>query len=103
MAYAAGDLGCVPLDLHSPAAAVAELATGHVPVEIVRLHPKTRGKALDDAREAGAVRLAGGCETERHAPSLFAGNSAAVAPTPGGAGMGGVGEGALRYEHAALR
>ena len=66
MAHAGGDLGAVALDLHPPAAAVAELAARHVAVELVLGELEARGQALDDARQAGAVRLAGGDETERH-------------------------------------
>ena len=66
MTNAAGDLGGVALDLHSSAAAVAQLAAGHVVVEVLGPQLKARGQALDDAGETGAVRLAGGDETERH-------------------------------------
>ncbi len=68
VADAPGDLGGVALDLHPPAAAVAELAARHVLVQILRAHLEARGQALDDAGQAGAVRLAGGDQTERHAP-----------------------------------
>ena len=84
VADAAGDLGGVALDLHPPAAAVAELAAGHVVVEILGAHAEARGQALDDAGQAGAVRLAGRYETERHAPSLFAGDSWSVRRGSGG-------------------
>ena len=66
MAHAAGDLGAVALDLHAPAAAVAELAARHVAVEVLGRQLEARGQPLDDARQAGAVRLAGGYQTERH-------------------------------------
>ena len=66
VAHAARDLGRVALDLHAPAAAMAELAARHVRVEVLGAQLETRGQALDDAGQAGAVRLAGGYETERH-------------------------------------
>ncbi len=62
MAHAAGDLGAVALDLHAPAAAVAELAARHVRVDVLGREREPRGQALDDARQAGAVGLAGGYE-----------------------------------------
>ncbi len=63
MTDAARDLGRVALDLHAPAAAVAELAARHVGVEILRAQLQARGQALDDAGQAGAVRLAGGYQS----------------------------------------
>ncbi len=66
MAHAAGDLGAVALDLHAPAAAVAELAARHVAVEVLGGQLQARGQPLDDARQARAVRLAGGYQTELH-------------------------------------
>jgi hypothetical protein len=59
-------LGRVALDLHAPASAVAELAAGHVAIEILGADLKARGQTLDDAGQAGAVRLAGRDETDRH-------------------------------------
>jgi len=41
---------------------VAQLAPGHVLVQILRVDLKARGQALDDAGEAGAMGLAGGGE-----------------------------------------
>ena len=70
------DLGGVALDLHAPAAAVAQLSPGHVLVEIARRDHEPCGQTLDDAGQARAVRLAGGYQTERHTPSLFAAPSA---------------------------
>jgi hypothetical protein len=56
----------VALDLHPPTTPVAELTPGHVFVQVLRPQLHARGEALDDACETGAVRLAGGDETERH-------------------------------------
>ena len=73
MTNAGRHLGRVALDLHAPTAAVAELAARHVVVEILGAQLQARGQALDDAGQAGAVRLAGGDQTERHVRlSLFA-------------------------------
>src|SRR5436305_94257 len=69
----AGDLGAVALDLHAPATTVAELAAGHVGVEILGRHLQAGRQALDDARQAGTMRLAGGYEAEGHGPSLLPG------------------------------
>ena len=44
VADAAGDLGRVALDLHAPAAAVAELAARHVGVEILRRSCRPAGR-----------------------------------------------------------
>ena len=80
MTHAARDLGGVALDLHAPSPAVTELTAGHVSVEVLGAQLETRGQALDNAGQAGAVRLAGGYQTERHLrPILFAGGSASVA------------------------
>src|SRR5205807_3099337 len=51
---------------------VAELAARHVPVEVLGRDLQARGQALEDARQARTVRLAGGCETKRHTPKLIA-------------------------------
>ena len=80
VAHAGRDLGRVALDLHAPAAAVAELAARHVGVEVLRAQLQARRQTLDDAGQAGAVRLAGGYQAERHLrPSLFADGLSAVA------------------------
>ena len=101
---APGDLGGIALDLHPPTAAVAELTTRHVLVEIPLTHLKARGQTLENACEAGTVRLAGGCETERHLPSLFARNSAPVAPaSERDAGASDGCRAAGEYEHTPLR
>src|SRR3954470_1164301 len=59
-----GDLRAVALDLHAPAAAVAELAARHVAVDRLAIELEAGGQPLDDAGQAGAVRLAGGDELE---------------------------------------
>ncbi len=83
VADAGRDLGRVALDLHAPAAPVAELAARHVGVEILGAQRETRGQALDDAGQTGAVRLAGGYQAEGHfRPSLFAGSWGPVSARP---------------------
>ena len=72
MAQAPRDHRGVALDLHAPSAAVTELAARELVVEVLGAKLEPGGQPLDDACEAGAVRLAGGYETERHAPSLCA-------------------------------
>ena len=71
MAYPAGHLGAVALDLHPPAAAMPELAARHVAVEVLRRQLEAGRQALDDARQAGAVRLAGGYKSELHGSKLI--------------------------------
>ena len=71
VAHAGGDLGAVALDLHAPAAAVAELAAGHVGVERILGQAQAGGQALDDAGQAGAVGLAGGDQTEAHGQPAY--------------------------------
>jgi hypothetical protein len=66
--HATRELSAIALDLHAPAATVAELATRHVTVEILPSQLEARRQALDDARKTRAMRLAGGYETERHCP-----------------------------------
>ncbi len=66
VAHAGGDLGGVALDLHAPAAAVAELAPGEVGVQHVLVEREARGQALDDAGQAGSVRLAGCDQAQAH-------------------------------------
>ena len=60
MADPGRDLGAVLLDLHPPAAAVAELAPREVVVEVLGTQLEARGQALDDRDQAGAVGLTGG-------------------------------------------
>src|SRR5262249_37329253 len=71
VADAAGDLGGVSLDLHPSPPAVAELAAREVRVQILGAHLQAGRQTLEYAGQAGSVRLAGGSETERHAPSLY--------------------------------
>ena len=73
VANSAGDLRCVALDLHAAAATVAELAPSHVRIEVLRCDLKASRQALDDASQARAMRLAGGCQSKAHERSLFAG------------------------------
>ena len=70
VADAGGDLGGVALDLHTPAAAVAQLAPRHVGIDGRRVELQPGGQALDDAGEAGSVRLPGRDQAQRHACKL---------------------------------
>ncbi len=74
VAHARADLDRVGLDLHAPAAAVAELAPGHVAVQRLAVELEARGQALDDRDEARAVRFAGGCEGQFHGASVIGGH-----------------------------
>ncbi len=65
VAQAGADLDRVGLDLHPPAAPVAELAAGHVAVERLAVEGEAGGHALDDRDQPGAVRLACRGEAER--------------------------------------
>ena len=67
VADAGGDLGGVALDLHAPAAAVAELAPRHVVVDRLAVELEPGGQAFDDGGEAGPVALPGGDDAQRHA------------------------------------
>ena len=64
MADPGADLDRVALDLHPPAAAVAELAAGHLAVDALAVELEPGRQALDDRDEPGAVRLAGGGEAK---------------------------------------
>ena len=67
VADAGADLDGVGLDLHPAAAAMAELAAGHVAIEPLAVELETGRHALDDGHQSGAVRFAGGREVEaRH-------------------------------------
>jgi hypothetical protein len=55
------DLGGVGFNLHPAAAPVAELPTCEICVERSAIDLKSCWEAFDDAGEAGAVRLSGGC------------------------------------------
>ena len=65
VANAGADIGRVGLDPHAAAAAVAELAPGHVAVERLAVELEPGRHALDDRHEPGPVRLPRGGETER--------------------------------------
>ena len=77
VAHAGGDLRAVLLDLHAPASAVTELAPGHVAVDRLGGQLEARGQPLDHGDEAGAVRLAGCGEAQRHGANTL---SRVVAP-----------------------
>jgi hypothetical protein len=64
MAQPGTNLDRVGLDLHSPAAPVAELAPRHVPIERLAVELEPGRHSLDDRDEPGPVRLARGCEPE---------------------------------------
>ena len=80
MAHAGADLDRVALDLHPPAAPVTELAASHLAVEALAVELEARGKALDDRDQAGAVRLAGGCEAKRCHRAANPSGAASAAP-----------------------
>ena len=67
VAHAGADLDRVGLDLHPPAAPVAELAPRHVAVERLAVELEPGRHALDDRDQARAVRLACGGEAEARA------------------------------------
>jgi hypothetical protein len=58
----------VALDLHTPAPTVAELASGHVAVQVLLGQAQAGRETLDDACQSGAMRLPGGYEAEHHGP-----------------------------------
>ena len=66
MAHAGRDLGAVLLDLHAPAAPVAELAPGKVAVDVLGAQLQPGRKALDDRGQPGTVGLAGGYKAQGH-------------------------------------
>ena len=71
VAQAGADLDRVGLDLHPPAAAVAELAPRHVAVERLALELEPGRHPLDDRDQARAVRLPRGRKSKRaHAARL---------------------------------
>ncbi len=76
------DLDRVALDLHPPAAAMAELAARHVTVERLAVELEPGRQALDDRHEPGAVGLAccGEAEGAHRAPRLSA--NAMLLPVP---------------------
>jgi hypothetical protein len=68
------DLGAVGLDLHPPAAAVAELASREVAVDVLGPQLEPRGQALEHGGQTRSVRLSGCREAQRHrAVTLLAG------------------------------
>src|SRR6185503_19520700 len=66
VADAGGDVRGVLLDLHPPAAAVAELAPRHVAVDQLAVELEPGREPLDDAGETGPVGLPGGDDAQRH-------------------------------------
>src|SRR6478672_13237036 len=61
------------LDLHAPAATVAQLTPRHVGVQILRRELEAGRKSLDHGREAGSVRFpCGGEANASHAVNLQA-------------------------------
>ena len=67
VADAAPDLRAVGLDLHPPAAPVAELAAREVGVDVLRSHLQAGRETLQDGHEAGAMGLPRRRETQiRH-------------------------------------
>ena len=88
VAHAAGHVHLVALDLHPPAASVAELAPRQIPVQALAIELEPGGKTLDDAGQSRPVRLARGCQVQRHRPkrdatSLSAGGCPTRPATPG--------------------
>jgi hypothetical protein len=69
--HPSGYLGGVALDLHASAAAVSQLAARHVDVDVARRQLEAGRQPLDDAGQAGTMRLAGRYEMERHGPKLI--------------------------------
>ena len=82
VAHARADLDRVGLDLHPAAAAMAELAAGHVAVERLTVELEARGQALDDRDQPGAVRFACCREVEVHVSRLWI----RFGPSSGGGG-----------------
>ncbi len=64
VAHSGRDFGGVALDLHPPAAAVAELATSHVGVDLVTVERQSRWQTFHDASQAGTVGFTGGYEAQ---------------------------------------
>ena len=61
-----GHLGAVGLDLHAPAATVPELPPGQIAIQVLRRQLEAGRQPLEHRHETGAVRLAGGRETQGH-------------------------------------
>ena len=79
VADAGGDLGGVALDLHPPAAAVAELAARHVAVDGLGVELEAGRQALDHAGQAGPVGFPGGDHAQRHGGGSYEGAAGARA------------------------
>jgi hypothetical protein len=80
VAHSGADLDRIALDLHSPPAAVAQLAARHIAIERIAIELEPGRQAFDDRDEPGPVRFSGRCEAEAHgAPRLSA-------PIPSGGG-----------------
>ncbi len=58
MPYPREDLDPVPLDLHPPPPAVAQLPAPELSVHETPVYPEARGEPLQDADQPLAVRLA---------------------------------------------
>ena len=61
-----GELNLIALDLHPASPPVAELAAGQVAIQRRAVELEAGRKPLDDARQAGAVRLSGCGHPQRH-------------------------------------
>ena len=83
MADPGGDLGAVLLDLHPPAAAVAELAPREVVVEVLGLSSRPAGRPSTIAIRPGPCDSPAVCEAQRHSAHTL------LAKVPD-AGLGGV-------------
>ena len=77
------DLHPVALDLHTAAAAVTELAASEIAVQRLAVELEPGGQTLDDAGEAGAVRLPGGGQFQAHARIQLRREDQPAAPAPG--------------------
>ena len=64
VAHSREDAGQLGLDLHPPAAAVAELSALQVAGDVLDEEPHAGGHSVEDADQRGAVRFTGGEEAE---------------------------------------
>ena len=69
-ADAGQDLRAIPLDRHSPAAAVSELPAAEIGIEHVGSQRETGGHPFDDHDKCGTVRFAGR-KKSKHAPVIL--------------------------------
>src|SRR5437588_435728 len=76
--------GAVALELHASAAAMAELASRHVAVEVVWVERDAGGQTLDDARQPRSVGLARGDQANAHGAGILSDRAAAGALWAGG-------------------